>query len=109
MNSFFLIAQVIFFYGLSIYIVFKKNERAIFYFPVLLFVDKIVGAVSPAVLFYGIISLIILLLIIRNKGFFRNNLFALLLIVYFSVLLTRSHNLEIIRPYIFSVIWLFIL
>lgn len=109
MSAFFLFVTMVFFYGLAAYCLVKKNERAIFYIPVLLFVDKIVDTPSPAVLFYGVMSFIILLLIIQNKSLFRNNIFALILIVYFSLLLTKSNDIEIIRPYIFAVIWLFIL
>jgi hypothetical protein len=109
MGPFFLFVEFIFFYGLSIYVIFKKNERGIFYLPVLFFVEKIIGTVHPAFMFYAIVSLIVFSLIIKNGLFFRNNIFALLLIVYFLVLLTKASNLVLIRPFIFSVIWLFIL
>jgi hypothetical protein len=109
MTSFFLVIEFIFFYGLAIYCVLKKNELAIFYLPVLFFVEKIVGTPSPAFLFYTAISLIVVLLAIKNGFFFRNNIWALLLIVYFLILLNNSSDLKLIRPYVFSVIWLFIL
>src|SRR6266498_1632391 len=100
MQPFFLFVEFIFFYGLSIYLILKKNERGIFYLPVLLFVDKIVDTPDPAWLFYGILSLIVLLLIIKNGLFFRNNIWALFLIVYFLLLLTRASNLVLIRPFV---------
>lgn len=109
MTLFLIFIELIFFFGLSIFLILKKNEKAIFYLPVLFFVEKIVGTPSPAWLFYAIISLIVLLLMIKNGFFFRNNIWALLLIIYFLFLLNKSNDLEEIRPYVFSVIWLLIL
>lgn len=109
MQTFLLFVEFVFFYGLSVYLIFKKGERGIFYLPVLFFVEKIIGTPSPAFLFYGIVSLIILLLVKKNSLFFRNNIAALLLIVYFLILLTKASDLVQIRPFVFSVIWLFIL
>jgi hypothetical protein len=109
MTTFFLFIQFVCFYGLSIYCILRKNERGIFYLPVLFFVDKIIDTPSPAFLYYVIISGIVLMLAVRNGFVFRNNIWALVLIVYFLILLTNSSNIELIRPYVFSVIWLFIL
>jgi hypothetical protein len=109
MTTFFLLIQFVCFYGLSIYCILRKNERGIFYLPVLFFVDKIIDTPSPAFLYYVIISGIVLMLAVRNGFVFRNNIWALVLIVYFLILLTNSSNIELIRPYVFSVIWLFIL
>lgn len=91
------------------YCIFKKGELSIFYLPVLFFVDKIIGVHNPAYLYYGIICLIILLLIKKNGFFFRNNIWALFLIIYFLILLTKSSDLELIRPYVFAVTWLFLM
>jgi hypothetical protein len=109
MTAFFLFIEFICFYGLSIYCILKKNERGIFYLPVLFFVEKIIDTPRPAFLYYVVISVIIILLAIRNGLVFRNNIWALILIVYFLILLNNSSDLELIRPYVFSVIWLFIL
>jgi hypothetical protein len=109
MTPFLLLIELIFFYGLAIYCILRKNELGIFYLPVLFFVDKIIDTPSPAFLYYVIISMVIVLIAIRNGSFFRNNIWALILIVYFLALLNNSSNLEVIRPYVFSVMWLFIL
>lgn len=108
MTTFLLLLKLLF-YAFSLYLIFKKEEKSIFYIPVLFFIEKIVDVPSPAWLFYATVSLIILLLMIKNALFFRNNIWSLLLIVYFLILLNRSTNLELIRPYVYSVIWLFIL
>lgn len=109
MTPFFLFLQFVCFYGFAIYVILKKNEKGIFYLPVLFFVEKIVGTMSPAFLSYGFISFIILLQIIRNVSFFRNNIYSFLLIIYFFALLTQTADKEEIRPFFFSVIWLFLL
>lgn len=109
MTPFFLLVEFVCFYGLSIYCILKKNERGIFYLPVLFFVEKIIDTPAPAFLYYVIISLIIVLLSIRNGFVFRYNIWALILIVYFIILLSNSSNPELIRPFVFSVIWLFFL
>lgn len=109
MNTFLIFIEIIFFHGLALYCILKKNELAIFYLPALFFVDKVIGTPSPAFLFYGFVSVIILLLILRNGLSFRNNIWGLVLAVYFLILLNNSSDLVLIRPYAFSVIGLFIL
>ena len=109
MNTFLIIIEIIFFHGLSLYVILKKNERGIFYIPTLLFVDRVISAPNPAVLFYGFLCLIIILCIAKNGFFFRNNIWSLLIIVYFLILLNKSSDLVTIRPYVFSVVWLFLL
>jgi hypothetical protein len=107
MDSFFLIIKVVFIFGLSAYVFFKKNEFCVLYLPVLLFVEKIVGDLSPAFLYYGIITLFIIVQIINNPSFIRQNVWAVLLMLYFLLLLNRSSDLVVIRPFVFSVCWFF--
>ncbi len=109
MSTFLFFIEIIFFFGLSVYCILKKKECSLFYLPVLFFVDKIIGTPNPAFLFYGLLTVIVLLLLMKGGLFFRNNIWAILLAIYFLVLLTKSSNLVLIRPYAFSVTWLFIL
>jgi hypothetical protein len=109
MNTFLLIITIVFFDGLALYCIFKKNELAIFYLPTLFFVDKVVDALNPAISSYGFDSFIIFLCFARNGFFFRKNIWSLLLIVYFLILMNRSSDLLLIRPYLFSTICLFLL
>ena len=109
MNTFLSIITLVFFDGLALYCIFKKNELALFYLPTLFFVDKIVDALNPAITSYGFDSVIVILCFARNGFFFRKNIWSLLLIVYFLVLLNKSSNLLLIRPYVFSTICLFLL
>lgn len=109
MNTFLIMIEIIFFHGLALYVILTKNERGIFYIPTLLFVDRIISTPNPAVLFYGFLSLIIIICIAKNGFFFRNNIWSLFIMVYFLILLNKSSDLVTIRPYIFSVCWLFLL
>jgi hypothetical protein len=109
MNTFLIIIEIIFFHGLALFCLLKKNERSVFYIPTLFFVDKITDTRSPAVLSYAIISILIIICIAKNGFFFRKNIASLLLIVYFLILLNKSSDLVLIRPYVFSVICLFLL
>ena len=107
MDSFIFIMEIIFIYGFSGYVLLKKNEFSIFYLPVIFFVEKIIGELSPAFLAYGITTLMIVLQMIRNKSFIRQNIWAILLIIYFLLLLNRSNDLVLIRPFVFSALWFF--
>ena len=109
MTPFFLFVEIVCFFGLSIYCLLKKSELALFYMPVLLFVDKIITTPNPAFAFYGLLTLTVLMLIKKSGLFFRNNIWAILLAIYFLILLTQSSDLVLIRPYAFSTIWLFLL
>jgi hypothetical protein len=109
MNAFLSLLEV-FLYGFSLYIILKKKEMAIFYLPVLFFVDTVIdNHPITAFAYYGVISFIIIQLISKNSSFLKNNYFALYLVVYFLLLMTRSKDLEIIRGYLFNVMWFFIL
>jgi hypothetical protein len=109
MNTFLTIIEIIFYHGLALYCILKKNERGVFYLPTLFFVDKITDTRGPAVLSYIIISVIIIICMAKNGFFFRRNIASLLLIVYFLILLNKSSDLVLIRPYVFSAICLFLL
>ena len=107
MDSFLLIIEGVFFFGLAGYVIVKKGEFSILYLPVLFFVEKVVSDISPAFLHYGLLTLIIVLQMIRNKSFIRQNIWAVLLIIYFLLLMNRSNNLVEIRPFVFSALWIF--
>jgi len=108
MDSFFLVVKVVFILGLSIYVLFKKSDFCVIYLSVLFFTEKVVSDLSPAFLYYGIVTLLILVQIIKNPSFFKQNIWAVLLIIYFLMLMNRSQDLVLIRPYVFSVCWFFI-
>lgn len=107
MSLFFLCLEV-FLYGFALYLLSTKKELAIIYLPVLFFTQKIINPVLPAIVFYATISVILLNLLFRNRRFYRNNIFSVLLTAYFIFLLPKSRDLELIRPFIFAVFWFFL-
>lgn len=107
MASFFLIVEILS-YIFLIYVIFAKKELAIVYLPAFMFARGFAETVLSASVYYGVVSFLLISCIIRNTSFFRNNIFALLIIVYFAFLIPKSSDLEAIRPYLFSVFWLFI-
>jgi hypothetical protein len=109
MSTFLFFIEIVFFFGLSVYCILRKKECSLFYLPVLFFVDKIIGTPNPAFLFYGLLTVIVFLLLLKGGLFFRNNIWAIMLAIYFLILLNKSSDLVLIRPYAFSVTWLFIL
>ncbi|OQP57736.1 hypothetical protein A3860_08900 [Niastella vici] len=109
MTPFFWFVEIVFFYGLFFYCLLVKNELSIFYMPVLLFVDKIIGTTHPAFIFYGMLSLIVIILILKSGLFIKYNVWAILISIYFLLLLNKSHDLDLIRPYAFSVTWFFVM
>jgi hypothetical protein len=106
MSTFFLIVEI-FSYVFALFLFIKKKELAIIYIPVLIFANNIIVPVFSAFIYYATISVLIISVSIKNGSFFRNNIYALLLCVYFIILLPRSSDLVLIRPNLFSVFWLF--
>lgn len=109
MNTFFLVVELVFLFGLSIYQLFQKNELAIIYLPVALFVIQIIVPTISPIFYYATVSLIILWATRKNGLFFRANVYALLLFIYFIILMPKSTNLESARSLVFSSLWLFVL
>ncbi|MGV3502244.1 MAG: hypothetical protein ACO1O1_00940 [Adhaeribacter sp.] len=107
MSFFFLLIEA-FIYGFAGYLLLRKKELALIYLPVLFFAEILIIPKAPAMAFYGTISLLLATILYRNSFFFRHNVFAGLLSVYFLLLLPQSSDLVLVRPYIFGVIWLFL-
>lgn len=95
-------------YVFAIYLLLKKKELAIVYLPVIIFASNMVEPVLPASVYYLTFSLLVFSLIFKNPGFYKYNLPAIALFTYFLLLLPRSEDLEFVRPYVFSVLCLFI-
>lgn len=107
MNLFFLAIEL-FTFGFAIYVLFYKKELAIVYIPVIIFSRIVATAITPASVYYGLVSLFILYFIYKNPSFVRENVFSLLLIILYGILLTQSTDLETIRSGYFAVTWLFL-
>ena len=107
MNSFFLILEILS-YIFAVFLFIYKKELSIIYLPVLIFSYSIIVPVFSVSIYYGVISLLLLNCINNNTSFFKNNIYAFLILGYFLLLLPQSENLAAIRPYVFSVFWLFL-
>lgn len=106
MSTFFLLVEVLS-YGFALFLLLKKKDLAIIYLPVLVFSNNIIVPSISASVYYGTISVLILSCIRSNLAFYRNNIYAVLLFLYFVYLIPGSSNLVLIRPGLFSVLWLF--
>ena len=95
-------------YLFAVYLFVNKKELAIIYLPFLIFSYSVIVPSFSASIYYGLISLLLLTCINNNTSFFKNNIYALLIFIYFLFLLPKSEDLQAIRPYVFSVLWLFL-
>lgn len=109
MNIFFIVLEF-FMYAFSVYLVLKKRDLAVLYLPVLFFINTVIGEhVVSAFVYYGIITFLIIYVIKDNTHFVKANVFAIMLIVYFAVLMGKSSNLIKVRQEVFNVMWMFFL
>lgn len=108
MNAFFLVVEFSVF-AYAVYIIAEKQELAIIYLPVLLFAQSLITPVLPAVLSYLMISSLIIFFIYKNPLFFTKNIFSILFIILTIFLIPGSNDLVAIRPFLFSVFWIFLL
>ena len=95
-------------YLFAVFLFVNKKELAIIYLPFLIFSYSVIVPSFSASIYYGLISLLLLTCINNNTSFFKNNIYALLIFIYFLFLLPKSEDLQAIRPYVFSVLWLFL-
>lgn len=107
MTTFFLFIDL-FTYIFFIYLFYLKKELVILYLPVLTFANTMIEPVLPAFLYYGAISSLLIYCILQNRKFYKYNISALLLFIYFLILLPAVRDLELIRPNVFSVLTFFI-
>lgn len=108
MKSFFLLVELSS-YAFAVFLLLKKKELAIVYFPVLVFANNIIEPVVPASAYYLTLSSLVASFLLKNASFYKQNGFSILLFIYFLVLIPRSDDIVFIRPYLFGVLWLFLL
>lgn len=97
MTIYFILLEL-FFYGFTLYILVRKGELSVIYLPVLFFSRNLFGFSMRAIVWYMILAVIMGYLILSNKGFSRSNPFAILLAIYFTILLWFSTDLTAVRP-----------
>jgi len=106
MTAYFLLIELLFFIFTG-YILFRKKELAVIYLPVLIFSRNIFIPSTRALIWYLILAVIMGYVIYKNKGFSRHNPYAILLVLYFTILLFLSTDPGGVRAhYIHSVVFL---
>jgi len=107
MDQFFLLVEIAS-YLFAVYLFLYKKELSIIYLPLLIFANSIIVPVFSFSIYYALISLLLLTGINSNTSFFKNNIYAFLILLYFLLLLPKSEDVQSIRPFVFSTFWLFI-
>lgn len=89
MSIFFLLLEI-FLYGFSIYIFYAKRELAVIYLPFIFFSFVVITPVLPLGLFYGLVSILIILILKKHYSFLRENIFSVILFLYYISLLFKA-------------------
>ena len=91
------------------YVLWKKKDLAIVYFPLLFFCDGLVEKSLPATINYLVFLGILGYLVFFNLKYLKSNIFSFLLVLYFIMLLPYSKDLNRIRPDFFAAVSVFTL
>jgi len=91
------------------YIIWKKKDLAIVYLPLLYFCNGLVDKMLPATINYLVFLGMVGYFAALNLKFLKSNIFSILLVFYFVLLLPYSKDLNRIRPDFLAAIMLFIL
>jgi len=98
MNTYLLLLELSF-YAFTVYLFLRKEELSIIYLPVLFFTRSIIEPSAPAILWYMILAVMMGYIILNNEGFSRNNPYAILLVIYFTILLLLSSDIASVRAH----------
>lgn len=91
------------------YVLWKKKDLAIVYFPLLFFCDGLVEKSLPATINYLVFLGMLGYLVFFNLKYLKSNIFSFLLVLYFTMLLPYSKDLTRIRPDFIAAIMVFTL
>jgi hypothetical protein len=108
MKLYFLIVEV-FSFLLMLYVVLNKRQLSVVYLPVFYFSMEIIDPILPALISYFFIAFLIFYFFIFNLPFMTKNFFSVIILGYFSVLLINVTDINMIRPFFFGVLVLFLL
>lgn len=108
MSLFFLLVEPLI-YIAGGYLLFYKKDLAICYLPTLFFSSSVIVSSLPAIVEYAFFSFYIGILIYFNPKFYKKNIFAILLFILHIALIPYSSDLVLIRPTLFSVMWMLLL
>jgi len=93
----------------ALYLIWQKGDLSVVYLPFFMFCGDVIVRSFPAFFEYLLFSALVLYYIYHNPAFAKNNIFAIILTVYFFLLLPFSKDLVALRMYFFPAIWLFLL
>jgi len=108
MNLFFLMLEPLIYIGGGL-LLYYKRDLSILYLPALFFASTAIVPTLPAIVEYFFFSSFIGFLIYKNPFFFSKNIFASLLFLLHILLIPGSSDLVLIRPSLFSVMWMLLL
>ncbi|MCH6201732.1 O-antigen ligase family protein [Aquiflexum sp. LQ15W] len=91
------------------YVLWKKKELVIVYLPLLLFCDGMIEKSLPATISYLIQVGMLGYLVFYNLKYLKSNIFSILIVLYFIMLLPYSKDLNRIRPDFVAAIMVFTL
>jgi len=105
MNTYLLLLEL-FFFAFTGYILIVKKQLAIIYLPVLFVSRNLYDSFTRALVWYLILLIIMTYLIYKNRGYTRNNIYSIILVVYFTILFSLSTDAEGARSgYISAVVF----
>lgn len=97
MTAYFLLIELLFF-AFVVYLRVVKKEFAVIYLPVLFFTRLNFSFSTRMIFWYMILAGMIVYLMYTHRGFTKNNPYAILLAVYFTILLFFSSSISSVRP-----------
>lgn len=93
----------------AVFMIWKKGQLSIVYLPFIFFCNDLVEKSLPASITYFLHIAIVGYYAVHNFGFAKRNIFSVLLIVYFLLLLPYSADIEAIRSHFVAALLLFLL
>jgi hypothetical protein len=95
-NVYFIILEIFLLLS-SVLIIIKKSDRSILYIPVFYFAIRVLGEpFTPGYILYNIVTLSILLGIVKNCSFYKENIPGVVLTIYFTLLLFFNSDINLV-------------
>ena len=108
MKIYFLILEILSII-LIFYVVIKKGQLSVVYFPVFIFSGEIINSALPASVGYLITLVLLIYYFMYNLPFITKNVFSVFITLYFLILLINVNDFEKVRPSIVGASVLFLL
>lgn len=94
----------------AVFLILKKGSLAIVYIPTLFFANTLFGETKyiPGPLYFYMFIGLLLYFVFFNLPFFKRNIYANLIIIYFFFLVLRVDDFTVIKKDFLNVMWLFV-